>query len=293
MTVSAVLTNGSLITEELLDDLLRMGCRPTFKISFDGIGKHDWMRGVTGAEKDTIRAISLCVKKGFEVCAHVCVNAENENVLLPTAKMLNDLGVNSMRIIRTSESARWMITSPESTLSPDQYFDTILDFTGKYIASGCRMVLNLWSILVYYPGKRKVVRLPEPCLEDGERLKSHFICGNMRAHIFVSADGGLFPCHAIVGPMRSSGMEVPSIFQKSVREIIADDEWMRIMHPRISDLLDENQEGRDCKYLRYCMGGCRAVAFVMTEKIAAKDPMKCSFFNDGYYDRMNKLLDNI
>ncbi len=47
------------------------------------------------------------------------------------------------------------------------------------------------------------------------------------------------------------------------------------------------------KYLRYCMGGYRAVAFVTMKKNRRKNPMKCSFSNDGYYDRLNRLPDNI
>jgi radical SAM protein with 4Fe4S-binding SPASM domain len=291
MKVSAILTNGSLITSALLDELLKMNCRPVFKISYDGVGKHDWMRGVVGAEQKTIRAISLCIEKGFEVCVHVCVNKKNIDTLMPTAKLLDSLGVSSIRLIRTSESPRWMMTSPEATLSSEKYFEEIVDFTEKYIDTGYRPKLNLWSMLIFDPVKRTAIPLPKPCLENEEKFYRRFLCGNTRDNFIVCADGKLYPCHAIVGPMRSYGVKVPNIFNESLQDILNDEIWMKSMHPRVSDLIVQSTECKDCKYLRECLGGCRAEAFTMTGKIDDKDPVKCMYFKGGYYDRLNKILD--
>ena len=58
-----ILTNGLLINEKFLAELEKRSLRPQFQISFDGVGCHDWLRGVEGAEKFAIRAIKLLREK--------------------------------------------------------------------------------------------------------------------------------------------------------------------------------------------------------------------------------------
>src|SRR5699024_8745620 len=65
MTIGMVYTNGWLLTDKVLDEFERRNLYPEFSISFDGIGWHDWMRGVPGAEEAAIRALQLCKKRGF------------------------------------------------------------------------------------------------------------------------------------------------------------------------------------------------------------------------------------
>ena len=44
--VGEVNTNGSFLTEEMLDEFKALGMDTEIKVSFDGIGHHDWLRGV-------------------------------------------------------------------------------------------------------------------------------------------------------------------------------------------------------------------------------------------------------
>ena len=47
MFVVQIFTNGSLVNDALLDELDKRNISPTFMSSFDGVGYHDIMRGVT------------------------------------------------------------------------------------------------------------------------------------------------------------------------------------------------------------------------------------------------------
>lgn len=53
------------INQQVLDRMKAIECVPLIKISFDGIGYHEWMRNHTDAEETTLRAISLCIENGF------------------------------------------------------------------------------------------------------------------------------------------------------------------------------------------------------------------------------------
>jgi len=71
MTVFELNTNGYSITREILDEMREMGCCPQIKISFDGVGAHDWMRERRGAEESALKAVKLCAENGFRVMSNI------------------------------------------------------------------------------------------------------------------------------------------------------------------------------------------------------------------------------
>ena len=44
------------------------------------------------------------------------------------------------------------------------------------------------------------------------------------------------------------------------------------------------------KYFKYCAGGCRALAIVLTGDKLGADPSKCVFFGQGYYEKTVSAL---
>lgn len=59
MYVEELNTNGYFINQQTLERMKSIGCVPLMKISFDGIGYHDWMRNHKGAEETALHAIKL------------------------------------------------------------------------------------------------------------------------------------------------------------------------------------------------------------------------------------------
>ena len=55
--LSQIFSNGMLITDRHLEEIHRIGFRPGFQISLDGVGTHDRMRGLEGSEQGAIDAI--------------------------------------------------------------------------------------------------------------------------------------------------------------------------------------------------------------------------------------------
>jgi len=49
-------TNGSRITPKLLEDMSSLMYKPELRISYDGVGMHEWMRRVKGAEEEALRS---------------------------------------------------------------------------------------------------------------------------------------------------------------------------------------------------------------------------------------------
>jgi MoaA/NifB/PqqE/SkfB family radical SAM enzyme len=48
LLLDTIYSNGELVDERLLDELERRDMHPGFHMSFDGLGWHDWLRGVEG-----------------------------------------------------------------------------------------------------------------------------------------------------------------------------------------------------------------------------------------------------
>ena len=59
MVIGKDLYKRLLLHEAILDAFEQRGINPAFSISFDGVGWHDWMRGVPGAEEAALRALRL------------------------------------------------------------------------------------------------------------------------------------------------------------------------------------------------------------------------------------------
>ncbi|MDR1515757.1 MAG: radical SAM protein, partial [Synergistaceae bacterium] len=67
IAINIISTNGALLDDAFLHEIRKRNIRPVFVLSFDGIGRHDWMRGVPGAEAASVRAMKLVRKHGFEL----------------------------------------------------------------------------------------------------------------------------------------------------------------------------------------------------------------------------------
>lgn len=132
MVLEKLTTNGCFLRQETLDLFRELHASPCIKISFDGVGHHDWMRGVPGAEKDAERAFRLCAENGFRTLAQTQVHRGNIDVIPETLRFLEDLGVTSTRIIRTTPVPRWVKNAPDG--APHEGYSMCKEAIGR----GCR-----------------------------------------------------------------------------------------------------------------------------------------------------------
>ena len=63
--ITVIYSNGLLVTDKFMDQMEKRGMRPSIQFSFDGVGHHDWMRGVPGAEKIVLDAMRRCRERGI------------------------------------------------------------------------------------------------------------------------------------------------------------------------------------------------------------------------------------
>lgn len=289
MYVDELNTNGSFLTQEILDEMKKIRCTPLMKISFDGIGYHDWLRNRAGAEEDALRAIRLCVENGLLVKAQTNVHRLNVEAMLPTAVMLDSMGVSEMRIIRTTEAPRWKQNAGDACLGLTEYFDKMLDFSARYVQSNCKMSIDIWQFLTIYPRSKTYRPRPIECAA-GEYRDSIPVCRGNRGMVAVTASGNLVPCHQMSGYYEQHDDRLGNVKDGGLRRHLQSGKYLCEVCATLKDLKEKNAECAACNMFEHCAGGCRAVALALTEDKFGKDPSKCLYFRYGYLQKTAEAM---
>lgn len=293
MMVFELNTNGYFITQEKLDLLRETGCEPLIKISFDGIGTHDWMRAHKGAEEKTLAAIRLCIENGFKVMVQTQVNKKTQGTLKETARLMNDLGAVNTRFIKTTEVSRWLRNAPEAQLSFEEYLSLMLDFCSWYAESGMTMNIDVWQLMKLFP-QSKAYLLEAVLCREGEYRSTAPVCKGNRGMIGVTSSGNVIPCLQMSGSYELLGIELESLYEHSLKELLCDSAYLRSVCTNLYKLSQNNSKCGECSYFRYCCGGCRALGMVSSvDAVEAgrqvnyfgEDKTKCLFYYGGWYQR--------
>ena len=289
MYVEELNTNGSLLNQEALDRFKDIDCYPLIKISFDGTGHHDWLRNRVGAEADALRAIKLCVENGFRVKVQTNVHRKNLESMMPTALLMEKLGVAELRIIRTTEAPRWVQNGGEYTLNLSEYFDAMLDLVSEYKEKIKNMSLDIWQFAGLFPQIRSFRMRPVECAE-GEYRDSIPVCRGNRGMVAVGADGSVYPCHQLSGEYERRNEHLGNVKTEGLQSLLRESRYLSEVCTTVGELKSVNSKCASCRYFRYCAGGCRAVALVLTDDQLGCDPSKCMFFENGYHRRIKEIM---
>ena len=279
-------TNGLLITQKMLDTFKEIGCRPLIKISFDGIGYHNWIRQHPKAEELTLKAIKLCIDNGFKVKAQVQVNRKNVDVMYGTAELLNEMGVSEMRIIRTTEAPRWEKNSPQSSLTIEEYYEKMLEFAKEYTKSKMEMVVDVWQFVRLYPHYKHYALVPIACNKNDFNIRIPMCKGN-RGMIAVSSSGEVVPCLQMSGYFLEKGISLGNVFKTPLKELTVDSPYLNLAMAPLFKQIIENDKCGNCKYYKACTGGCPALGLLYspTSDFYHEDITKCIFFENGWYEK--------
>lgn len=290
MYINELNTNGFFLDQAALDQFREIGCDPLIKISFDGIGHHDWLRNRKGAEEDALRAIRLCVENGFNVRVQTNVHRLNADSMLPTAELLDEMGAKEMRIICTTESPRWKKNADGATLNIEEYYEKMLEFAGGYAAKDHQMTVDIWQFLMLFPQKKAYRMRPVECAR-GEYRDSLPVCRSTRGTIALAADGNVYPCMPMSGYYNVQEDVLGNVKNEGLRPILQQGKYLDAVCTTVEQLSRQNKKCGECFYFPYCVGGCRVLAQLFTGDKMGSDPAKCIFFKKGWYGRITALLD--
>lgn len=290
MYVFELNTNGFYINQAALDKMKQLDCYPLVKISFDGFGYHDWMRNHTGAEEDTIRAIKLCLKNGFRVKVQMNINRKNKDSILQSLEYLDRLGVDRTRVICTTESTRWAENAEGQSFTVPEYYDTCLEVLEQYIRGKHGMSVDCWQFLDLDPQSKTYSLTPLRGCMDKYR-ESRPLCQGNRGMIAVGANGNVYPCLQMSGWLEARGKHFGNVKEQGLQSVLQGGDYMNSVCATIGDMVKVNEKCRNCEYLAYCRGGCRAIGLLTSNGNAfAPDLWKCYFFEHEYIEKCENAL---
>ncbi len=303
LTVFTITTNGYFITKEILDELKDIGCHSQIRMSFDGIGTHDWMRNFNGAEQSVLKAIKLCVDNGFSVFINTQVHRRNVHTMMPTARMLNDMGVKIMRMIRTTEVPRWVQNAPNASLSYEEYYEHMLRFSEEYIKSDMTMYIAIWQLLSLNPQSRSFSIFTVQC-PDGTYHDNNYCCDATSNLFAVTSAGEVVTCEKASGWFMKHGISLGNIHNTPLKDILNSSPYIDMAKMTVGTLRKNSTKCGKCPYFKFCCGGCRCLGVLFSKDVkdtpdfshllknyfSHEDVTKCYFFENGWYQRITQAL---
>lgn len=289
--ISTIYSNGKLVTDSFLDELERRSIHPEINMSYDGVGWHDWLRGVDGAEKSVEDAFLRCRERGFPAGAEMCLHRRNAHTLRDSVNRLKELGCRALKVNMVSDVGAWKENGFGAEFTSDELHQLFLDYIPQYYEDGMPMKLQLGSLFIASPGNpdQYAVVAEKHCSDPNKVC----VCGHARQIMYISAEGRVLPCMALSG-MDEIQKDYPTIQDMGLSACLMDSRYMRLIETKAQVLLEHNPECKACQYASKCLCGCRASALVTSpDDILAPDEEVCNVFKHGWADKVHAVMADI
>ena len=287
--ISAIYSNGRLVTEDLMRELERRNVRCAFQFSYDGTeGWHDWLRNVDGAETDVLRAFSLCRKYRHPMSVSMCVHKGNSHTVRDSVRLLAANGVQSVKLNAVRPAGAWK-SYPEYLLSREEICRVYLDYIPQYFEDNAPVDLMLDGFFEYERGAENYhMGFIRDC--SAEAIGDCYVCSMTRTNCYIGADGQVVPCMSMAGT--EMGKKFPNLKDMRLRDIFNDSYLSWAGGVTIRDIAEHDPKCGSCEYLGDCSGGCRATAVgEIYDDYLRPDEETCRFFTDRWAEKIKTVAD--
>ena len=274
----SLLSNGSLIDDEIAAFIARTGRCEYVQVSVDGscAQTHDSCRG-QGSFDGAIRGIHTLQRHRVHTAVRVTIHRNNVNDLENTAHLLLDeLGLPGFSINSAGYMGMCRVNAEDLLLNIQERqvaMATLLRLTAKYNG---RISANAGPLTDGRMWRRmeEARSVPAPAFPNGGRLTA---CGCPGNKISVRADGAITPCSML------AHVELGRINHDSLAEIWQNSPALNQLRNRHAISLTEFEFCAECSYIPYCTGNCPGLAYTLTGKVDHPSPDAClrRFLEEG------------
>jgi SynChlorMet cassette radical SAM/SPASM protein ScmE len=274
----SILSNGTLISDEVAAFLASTGRCDSVQVSIDGSipSTHDAFRG-KGNFLKAIQGINTLQKNHVPVSVRVTIHRQNVKDLEGVARLLlEEIGLLAF----STNSASFMglcrqfaeqvqLTTEERSLA----MKILLKLNRKYndrigAAAGPLAEGRYW------------LEMEKARREGQKRIAGRgFLtgCGGSMSKIDVRADGVMVPC------IQMSHIELGRINRDDLREIWQNHPKLKKLRERRNIPLSDFEFCQGCDYINYCTGNCPALAHTILGKVNHPSPDSClrKFLEEG------------
>ena len=287
--IDQVYTNGWLLTDKMLDEFERRNLKPEFSISFDGVGWHDWMRSVKGAEQAALDALNRCYDRGFSTNVEMCIHRGNRNCIRESINILAETGTRSIKCSEVSITELWKNNADGNDMSSQDYVEAVLQYIPYFFEDGMPIDILFGGVVALYKDSREYWLISEFDEGTDQCLERH-ICGAVRSSCYIAPDGRLLPCMPVAAVPDQSLF--PKAQELGLKAALKESYFMTFADRRVKDLLEVCRTCRECPYHLKCGGGCRASAVMGGEyDLMGPDPFRCLMWKGGYNQKIHLACD--
>lgn len=250
-----MITNGTLITENVVKLLKSSGMIPTVSLNDSIAEEHDRFRGVTGSHEATLRGLKLLEKNQVQYGINACIHRGNRRRFHKIIELAKKYGAYRISFLDLKNTGR-MRENPE-------WFPSIKDYQRMLPA------LNLAKKMFEEIDVSTDVFLHcHPLHESLHEFKNGFIsCSAGKSRMSIDSDGSVYPCNMVISdPKWSMG----NVLHETIQEIWSNEKWSPFRGGvEIGDLSACNECSRKSKCIDLF---CRLYPYVTTGDFFAPHP---------------------
>lgn len=284
IAITQIATNGSLLTDVFLRNLIQTGHHPRMSISYDGDeGWHDRLRNWDGAAESALRAFDICREAGLATASEMTLHNGNLPVLRQSLATLAAHGCEEVKALPLMPVGRGKTGSfcPDPP-APELLFEAFLDAVTGYYAEEYPLRLSLYGFFSAAPDQKGWSVPMKHIPRDGD---GRSLCEHAAFHPYLAADGRLLPCTGLAGFPDLTG-EFPSLLEKSLQEAMTFDAYRAFLDYTREKHQRANRICACCRARKSCGGGCRLNALCQGEGFCGRDPWCCAFFLGGWQEKI-------
>ncbi len=265
-----VLSNGILIDEKMveklngIDDLVI-----EFRISLDGFEGHDYLRKYD--YKKVLKNIENLLENEYVVTVNTMITDNNLDQLIDMYEYFKKINLDRWRLDFIFNSGNALANNIRYN-SEGKLFKILLELINRYIEERPEMVMDINKVF-----RSRFLEYANPMEYD---LNTN-PCGYQGA-LTVRPNGDISFCPSLE-------TTYGNILRDDVNDIVNSEKWKEFAEIKVKDL---PQKCHECKYLKYCGGGCRADAFYSTNDILGISEFTCELI--GFFvDKVLPMINNI
>lgn len=274
----SILSNGTLITNEIAAFLASTGRCDSVQVSIDGSTPetHDACRG-DGNFVRALKGIKILQKQGIPASVRITIHKYNVHDLAAIARLLlEDMGLSGFSTNSASFMGlcRYNVEDVQLTIQERSHaMEALLRLNAKYngrISADAGPLAEAKSWL----------EMEKARLEGREPIpgRGHLTgCSGPMSKIAVRADGVIVPC------IQLSHIELGRMNSDDLRVAWQNHSELKRLRERSSIPLSDFEFCKGCDYIDYCTGNCPALAYTIMGGDAHPSPDAClrKFLEEG------------
>ncbi len=274
----SILSNGSLINDEIAAFISSSGRCNSIQISLDGSNSdmHDVFR-CNGSFSKALEGIRILRKYHLTFAVRVTIHRHNVHELESISRFL--LEELQLRRFSTNEASHLgtcrnhandiQLTIKENTKAMDILLRLNKKYNGRIFGNaGPLAKAKNWLSM------EKACRTNKSSRPNQGHLSG---CRQMWNKLAVRADGVIVPCSQL------SHIDLGRINQNNLKDLWQNHVKMNALRQRHKIPLSQFKKCRTCEYVPYCTGNCPAIAYTFTGDVNRPSPDSClkQFLENG------------